>query len=177
MRYLVIIMMFGMFGSIVGHLGSRNSSPSATENAFRSAANTADAAGGEDSNAPTISSQEGTLELQRNSDGHFYADVDVNGATVHMLVDTGATGIALSRQDARNARIATSIGMNEVVGRGADGDVRGEWVTIERITLGPKTAEGMEAIVLDSGEQSLLGQGFLKQFSAVEIHDNTMVLR
>ena len=36
--------------------------------------------------------QEGTVELERDADGHFYADVEINGSTVKMLVDTGATG-------------------------------------------------------------------------------------
>ena len=49
--------------------------------------------------------------LERSGDGHFYADVEINGTPVHMLVDTGASGVALSRDDARSAGIATSIGM------------------------------------------------------------------
>ena len=36
-----------------------------------------------------------SIELTRNSNGYFYADVRINGAPVHMLVDTGATDIAL----------------------------------------------------------------------------------
>src|SRR5690242_12414577 len=35
----------------------------------------------------------GGLHLDRESDGHFYVDAEVNGATVHFLVDTGATGV------------------------------------------------------------------------------------
>ena len=53
--------------------------------------------------------------LRRQPDGHFYADAQINGATVHMLVDTGATAIALSRDDARKAGIGTSIGMPGIV--------------------------------------------------------------
>ncbi len=118
-----------------------------------------------------------TVELQRKENGHFYADVEINGTPVTMLVDTGATGIALSRDDARKAAIATSIGMNDVVGEGADGSVHGEYVTIDRIRLGSASANGLEAIVLNSGEQSLLGQEFLARFDSVEIHGDTMVLK
>ena len=35
------------------------------------------------------------VELERGSDGHFYADAEVNGHSVHFLVDTGASAIAL----------------------------------------------------------------------------------
>jgi clan AA aspartic protease (TIGR02281 family) len=127
--------------------------------------------------APQFSSQDGTIELDRNADGHFYADVRINGTNVHMLVDTGATGIALSRDDARSSGIATSIGMNDVVGEGADGEVHGEFVKLDRVELGPLTAEGLDAIVLNSGGQSLLGQTFLSKFSSVEIQGDKMVLR
>ncbi len=117
------------------------------------------------------------VELKRNSDGHFYADVEINGTPVRALVDTGATGIALSREDARSAGLAVSIGMPSVVGRGADGDVRGEYVTLDRVTLGHRTAERMAAVVLSAGEQTLLGQDFLSKFESVEIKGDKMLLR
>jgi aspartyl protease family protein len=129
------------------------------------------------SNGGGMTVSDGAVELQRNSDGHFYADVQVNGSTVHALVDTGASEIALSRADASAAGLATSIGMPNVVGEGADGDVHGEVVKLDRVILGHKSAEGLEAVVLSTGEQSLLGQSFLSKFASVEIHGDTMVLR
>ena len=119
----------------------------------------------------------GEMVLDRGSDGHFYADVEINGTPVHMLVDTGASGIALSREAARSAGIATSIGMNEVIGQGAGGEVHGEQVQIDRIRLGAVSMEGVSAVVLDGGEMSLLGQDFLQRFQSVEIRDDRMILR
>jgi aspartyl protease family protein len=119
----------------------------------------------------------GAVELHRHPDGHFYADVEVNGSTLHMLVDTGATQIALSREDARSAGLPTSIGMNDVVGRGADGDVHGEITTLDRVSLGQKTVEGLPVVILNSGEQSLLGQSFLSKFGHVEIEGDKMLLQ
>jgi aspartyl protease family protein len=117
------------------------------------------------------------VELRREADGHFYADVEINGTPIRALVDTGASGIALSRDDARRAGIGISIGMPEVVGEGASGEVRGERVTLDRVTLGSETAENMTAIVLDSGNLTLLGQSFLSHFESVEIQGDRMVLR
>jgi aspartyl protease family protein len=136
-----------------------------------------DSAGRAASNGGTTTVSDGMIELQRSSDGHFYADVQINGATIHALVDTGASEIALSRADASSAGLATSIGMPQVVGEGADGDIHGEVVKLDRVTLGHKTAEGMSAVVLSSGEQSLLGQSFLSKFDSVEIRGDLMVLR
>ena len=117
------------------------------------------------------------IALERESDGHFYADVEINGQIVHMLVDTGATVIALSREDAQSVGLANSIGMPDVVGEGASGVVRGEVVSLDSVSLGPKSAENMTAVVLDGGSQSLLGQSFLSEFDSVGIHGDTMVLQ
>ena len=46
--------------------------------------------------------------LLREPDGHFYADVSVGGATARMLVDTGASVIALTAEDANRLGIAWS---------------------------------------------------------------------
>jgi aspartyl protease family protein len=128
-------------------------------------------------NEPQFNNEDGSIELRRNEDGHFYADVRVNGANLHMLVDTGASVIALSRDDAQMAGLAPPIGMNDVVGRGADGAVHGELVHLDNVELGPLSAQRLDALVLNSGEQSLLGQSFLSKFSSIEIKGDTMVLR
>ena len=133
--------------------------------------------GGVPSATQTVNSLDESIELDRQPNGYFYADVEINGSPVHMVVDTGATVIALSRDDARAAGIATSIGMNDVVAEGADGAVKGEHVTLDRVALGSKTVEGVPAIVLSSGEQSLLGQSFLTKFASVKIEGDKMVLR
>ena len=175
-RILLFVFLTGFFAAMMN-----NCSPRAASVKPKSPFDTVDyssegSTAGKASKSSTFSDGS-TIELQRDSDGHFYADVQINGATVRALVDTGATQIALSRADASTAGIATSIGMPEVVGEGASGAVHGEVVTLDRVTLGPKTAEGMRAVVLDGGEQSLLGQSFLSKFDSVEIRGDTMVLK
>jgi aspartyl protease family protein len=117
------------------------------------------------------------VTLDRHADGHFYADVQVNGTPVRMLVDTGASGLALSRADARRAGLGISIGMPDVVGQGAGGAVKGEYVTLDRVSLGGASASAVPAVVLDGGGQSLLGQSFLGRFASVEIRGDRLVLR
>lgn len=180
MRALFIwIFAFGFLAALVGHLpsGSRSSGklPDAAQQAFDD--EKARVAELKARNEPQFTTEDGSLELQRNDDGHFYADVRINGNPVNMLIDTGASGIALSRDDARAAGLATSIGMPDVVGEGADGEVHGEYVKLDRVELGPLSASGLDAIVLNSGQQSLLGQTFLSKFSSVQIEGDRMVLR
>lgn len=119
----------------------------------------------------------GSIQLDREADGHFYADVEINGQPVHFVVDTGASAIALTQDDARRAGIFFAPGEFTTIGRGASGDVRGATVAIDRARLGHKTVEGLGGVVLDGGGQSLLGQNFLSRFDSVEIRGDTMTLR
>jgi aspartyl protease family protein len=165
----------GFFSALAGRSG-----PSDTSNFDRSSGGDsfASASSSKDDDSKSEFDPGGnSVVLDRNSDGHFYADVEINGATVRMLVDTGASMVALSRDAAQSAGIATSIGMNDVVGQGAGGAVTGEQVRIDRVRLGDKSAEGISAVVLNGGEMSLLGQDFLQRFQSVEIRDDRMILR
>lgn len=114
--------------------------------------------------------------LDREDNGHFYADVRVNGTPVRFMIDTGASGIALTQDDAENAGLVLS-SASEVVGMGAGGEVYGEFVQLDSVELGSNSVNDVPAIVLDGGEQSLLGQSFLSKFGSVEIRGDKMVLR
>jgi aspartyl protease family protein len=176
--YLTSIVVIGVFASIAGGIVSAPSASSSSGDRPRLVAGKASS----DWSSGTVASAvteptDGSVRLERESNGHFYADVQVNGAIINALVDTGASGIALSREDARKAGLATSIGMPNVIGQGADGEVYGEIVTLDSVSLGGTTVEGLQAMVLNSGEQTLLGQDFLAKFDSVEIHGDTMVLR
>jgi aspartyl protease family protein len=115
--------------------------------------------------------------LERAADGHFYANVVVDGSSALMLVDTGATMVALTGEDAEAMGIRWSRDDVEPVARGASGTVYGVPVTIRRMELGAIEARGVEAIVVPEGLGiSLLGQSFLSQISRVEMDRDKMVL-
>lgn len=117
------------------------------------------------------------LVLARAGDGHFYADVRVDGETVRMLVDTGATVVALTGEDADAMGIVWDQGQVQPVARGANGTVYGVPVTIERMEVGEFEATGVQALVVPEGLGiSLLGQSFLAQVPKVEIDADRMVL-
>lgn len=175
--YVIFIFLFGMMGAVLGQCGGRSSTrvPAHIQQSFDD--EQAQIAELKAKNSPQFDVGEGAVQLERQPDGHFYADVRINGATVNMLVDTGASAIALSREDAQMAGIATSIGMNGVVGEGADGPVHGEFARLESVELGPLSASGLDAVILNSGTKSLLGQSFLSKFASVQIEGDRMVLR
>lgn len=118
----------------------------------------------------------GVITLEREANGHFYADAQVNGTPVRFVVDTGASGIALSRDDAQRAGLLLDAEV-EMVGSGASGAVYGRHVELDRVSLGIKEVRAVPAVVLEGGQESLLGQSFLAQFHSVRIEDDRMVLR
>ena len=77
---------------------------------------------------------------------------------------------------AAEAGLAFDPGAFAPVGRGAGGVVRGQEVTIGRVSLDGKAAMGLRGVVLDGSETSLLGQNYLRRLD-VSIRGDTMTLR
>ena len=126
--------------------------------------------------AASVVSGQGTT-LNRGPDGHFYADAQVNGVTVHFLVDTGASGVALSAADARRVGLPFFQTEFSAVGRGASGEVRGKLVRLDRVSLGGKSVDNVGGAILEGSEMSLLGQSFLSRMGTIEMPANRMVIR
>lgn len=116
-------------------------------------------------------------ELRRGADGHFTAGAIVDGQPVEMLVDTGATSVALTVDDARRLGLPVDPASFQVVGTGASGPVRGMAVTLADVAVGTTHAGPVEAVVLDGLDRSLLGQSYLRRLAQVEISGDTMTLR
>jgi aspartyl protease family protein len=118
------------------------------------------------------------MVLKRAPNGHFYADVKINGKTIKMMVDTGASTIALSRNDAEDLGIPLS--PNDFTGTAmtAAGKVGIKPVTLERVAIGHMETDDVEAAVIEQGlDQSLLGQSWLSRVGQVTIEDDQMTLR
>jgi clan AA aspartic protease (TIGR02281 family) len=117
-----------------------------------------------------------SVTLQRSDNGHFYADVMINGTAVHALVDTGATSVAFSREDAARVGIVPNPSDFSGIAQTANGVTRFARVTLSSVSLGPLTRSDIPAAVMtgNSGE-TLLGMTFLSKFK-VKIEGDTMVL-
>jgi aspartyl protease family protein len=113
--------------------------------------------------------------ITRNFDGHFYVTADVNGVPIRFIIDTGASMVALSPEDADRANV--SLDGRVGVARTAGGDVEMTQTRIESITVGGLTARAVRGAVVEQLDQSLLGQSFLSQLQSVEISGDTMTLR
>jgi aspartyl protease family protein len=116
-------------------------------------------------------------KLDRMPNGHFYADAAVNGQPVRVVVDTGATTVALTVADAQ--RIGVPFSQNEfsVIGSGASGPVRGQAVMLDNVAVDGKEVRGVRAVVLEGLDVSLLGQTYLSRIGSVQMSGETMTLR
>lgn len=118
------------------------------------------------------------LVLDRAPDGHFYTDAQVGPATIHFLVDTGASTIALSPADAQAAGVQY-VGSDQTgIARTPGGEVGLKRVTLDRVAIGPFETHDVDAAVVERPmEVSLLGQSWLHKVGSVTITGDKMVLR
>lgn len=120
---------------------------------------------------------DGTIEIPRSRDGHYYVTLDINGAPIEFIVDTGATDIVMNRSDAATA----GLNLNDLVFLGraatANGEVRTAPVRLDSVSIGPHTDTNVRAVVNDGDLwQSLLGMGYLQNWGRIEIANGQMRL-
>jgi aspartyl protease family protein len=115
--------------------------------------------------------------IERNSDGHFYVDAEVNGHPVHFMIDTGASETALTEEDARSVGIAVDPDRFEVIGDSTSGIVRGQYVQLKSIEFNGIEQQDPQVVVVQGASVSLLGQPFLEKIDEIIIHRDEMRLR
>ncbi len=119
----------------------------------------------------------GDHTLQRERDGHFYADAFVSGTPIRMMVDTGASVIALTASDAMAAGLHWDSSEVRHIGSGASGAVYGVPRRLSEVEVGGMTRRNVDAVIIPEGlEISLLGQSYLSQIGSVEISGGQMVM-
>ncbi len=121
----------------------------------------------------------GQVELTADAYGHFISDVEVNGRTITAMVDTGASMVALSHEDARAAGIFIREADYTHRVNTANGVARVAPVTLDRVRIGDITIRDVRAAVSEPGrlKGTLLGMSFLSRLSRFEIRQGTLVLQ
>ncbi len=118
-----------------------------------------------------------TIVLPRARDGHYYLTLDINNVPVEFVVDTGASQVVLTQDDAKR------IGLNPLAlsylgtASTANGTVRTAAVRLDTVSLGAITDTRVRAVVND-GEMngSLLGMTYLSNFDSITIKDGELIL-
>ena len=118
-----------------------------------------------------------TVQLRRAHDGHFYAALEINGQPIQFLVDTGATNMVLSREDAAAAGIDVAA-LNFVIRtQTANGQSTAAPVRLKRVALGPFVDRDVPATVAGGGlNKSLLGMSYLELYTSFRSEDDRFYL-
>ena len=117
-----------------------------------------------------------TLVYPANEQGHVILDAAVNGASVRLLVDTGASLVTLTPADARAAGIAPGeLVFNRRVST-ANGSARMAPVTLREIRIGQLSIYDVPAAVLENLNISLLGMSFLGRLQSYEMRDGKLTI-
>jgi len=117
--------------------------------------------------------------LYMGQNGHYQADATINGVTIPMMIDTGATTIALSFEDAD--RLGLNPGGLNFTGTvmTANGPARTAYVTLPEIEIGGIRRTNIAAGVAERGKLSgsLLGMNFLSSLKSFSFSGNEMTLQ
>lgn len=119
----------------------------------------------------------GELIINLAQDGHFYMDVKVNGTPIRFMIDTGASDIVISLEEAERI----GININELaftkLYQTANGKSWGANITFDELQVGNVKFRNVPASVNKSSMgTALLGMSFLRQFKKYEFYRDKLVL-
>lgn len=119
------------------------------------------------------------VTLTANDQGHFETEAELNGRSVDVMVDTGATIVAMTYEDAERAGIFLKPSDFTHSVATANGQAKVAPVTISTIAIGPITVRNVEGAVAESGKlhKTLLGMSFLGRLTRVEMRSKNLVLQ
>lgn len=122
---------------------------------------------------------ERAVRIRRRGDGHFVASSSVNGQTVRMLVDTGASTVVLRPADAERVGIDADTLTYSVAVNTANGMTYAAPVRLRSLAIGPVEIRDVDALVAKPGtlKESLLGMSFLRRLRSFDFSGEFLTLR
>ena len=124
------------------------------------------------------SENNGDVTLRAGNSGHFETPAEINGRSVDVMVDTGATMVAMTYEDAERAGIFLRPSEFTQSASTANGIAKFAPVNIGTVTIGNITVRNVQGAVSERGKlrTTLLGMTFLSRLN-VEMRKNVLVLR
>ena len=118
-------------------------------------------------------------ELKAGDRGHFFVDADINGRSIKVLVDTGASAVALSYEDAQKAGLRPNTLDFDVPVSTANGSVNAARAKLDRVEIDTVRVDNVDALVLPTGalNGTLLGMSFLSKLDSFKSEDGVLTLK
>jgi aspartyl protease family protein len=117
-------------------------------------------------------------QVLKGLDGHYWADAMIEGRAVRVMVDTGASVVALTPDDA--ARLGLKLTSKDFSGSiiTASGPARAAPVELQTVAVAGARVERVKAMVVERGlPHSLLGMSYLGRLSAFTATPASLTLR
>jgi len=115
-----------------------------------------------------------TVTLQRDPSGHYRAEAYINGVKANVLVDTGATGVAISQQLADTLGIRSHAAISTTT---ANGETVSYMTRLASVKLGGIEAKDVAATITPGLEgEALLGMSFLSRMD-IRLYKGTMTIK
>ena len=119
-----------------------------------------------------------TVEVARTSSGDFDISARVNGVRVPMVLDTGASSVVLTQQDAKAIGLPLEVLNYTVSIDTANGRTRAAQVTLDRLAVGGLEERSVEALIVQPGQlrTSLLGMSFLNRLQSWQVSGDRLIM-
>lgn len=119
------------------------------------------------------------MELEANTNGHYLTEADINNRSVRVLVDTGASAVALSYEDAEEVGLRPRTLNYDVEVSTANGVVKAAHVKLREVEIGSVRVQDVEGLVLPQGALSgtLLGMSFLSRLRSFSVENGRLMLK
>lgn len=117
-------------------------------------------------------------QVLKAADGHYWAQAQIDGRAIPVMIDTGASVVVLTPEDARRLgyQLKTADFAATVVT--ASGPVKAARVHLPSVTVAGARVDAVQALVVEKGlPHSLLGMSYLGRLSAFEARPDALTLR
>ena len=130
-------------------------------------------------NAPTPFQLMSMTEIKGGQNGHYVVKAFINNQVISVLVDTGASAVALSAHDAEMVGLHPALLTYNVVVATANGTVKAARVKLDKVEIDGVRVDDVDAVVLPEGALSgtLLGMTFLSRLSSFTSEGGVLTLK
>ena len=120
-----------------------------------------------------------TVALARAQSSDFQISTDINGHSIPMILDTGASSVVLTNEAAKAIGLPVEVIKYTVNIATANGHTKAAEVTLDRVAVGSIVERAVPALIAQPGQlkTSLLGMSFLNRLQSWEVRGDKLVLR
>jgi aspartyl protease family protein len=117
--------------------------------------------------------------LKAGQNGHFIVKAEINGRNVKVMVDTGASAVALSYEDAKDIGLHPGNLDYNIPVSTANGMVKAAGVSLDKVEIDGVRVSDVQGLVMPEGVMrgSLLGMSFLSKLQSFKVEDGVLYLK